>query len=219
MSSTKQIEANRRNARKSTGPRSPQGKAVSRMNALKTGIDAASLVIRGEDPAALEALAAEYCERFQPATPEQRALIDTLISSDWLLRRFRFAEAQLWELELEDLQDRDNPVARAFLRKTDAFARLQRRLDSAERHYHRALKGLLHVQAEARAGAPPPSVGIQSASPQNGFVPQLSGSAPAGPIPIVVVRRREDVHGLTGSSISPQLQRLLAGRKVELVGK
>jgi hypothetical protein len=44
---------------KSTGPRTPAGKSVSRMNALKTGIDAESQVIRGESAAALAALTAE----------------------------------------------------------------------------------------------------------------------------------------------------------------
>ena len=48
MSSLKQIEANRLNAQKSTGPRSVEARAVSSQNALKTGIDALSLIIRGE---------------------------------------------------------------------------------------------------------------------------------------------------------------------------
>ena len=50
MASQKQTEANRLNAQKSTGPRSVEGKAASRMNALKSGIDARSNFIRGEDP-------------------------------------------------------------------------------------------------------------------------------------------------------------------------
>ena len=53
MSTQRQIEANRRNAAKSTGPRSVEGKAVSRMNALRTGIHAESTIIIPEDPAAL----------------------------------------------------------------------------------------------------------------------------------------------------------------------
>ena len=69
MPSQKQIAANRLNARKSTGPRSAAGKAVSSMNALQSDIDAQSLVIPGEDPNALVALTAEYFDRFQPATP------------------------------------------------------------------------------------------------------------------------------------------------------
>ena len=74
MSTPKQIEANRRNAQKSTGPTSAEGKAAVRFNALKSGIHAQSQVIPGEDPAALALLIAEYYDRYQPATPEVRAL-------------------------------------------------------------------------------------------------------------------------------------------------
>jgi hypothetical protein len=79
MATIPQIEANRLNAQKSTGPRSVEGKAVSCFNATKTGIDAKSQIVRGEDPADLQTLTAEYRERWQPASPEQRLLVDTLI--------------------------------------------------------------------------------------------------------------------------------------------
>ena len=52
-----EIEANRRNSQLSTGPRSPEGKAVSRFNALKSGINAKAEVIRGEDAAELANIA------------------------------------------------------------------------------------------------------------------------------------------------------------------
>ena len=60
MSSIKQQQANRLNAQKSTGPRTLQGKAVSRFDALKTGMDAESQIIPGEDPAAFQKLTEEY---------------------------------------------------------------------------------------------------------------------------------------------------------------
>ena len=62
MSTENQIEANRLNAQKSTGPRSAEGKARSSMNALESGIDAKSLIIRGENIDTLLTLAAEYIE-------------------------------------------------------------------------------------------------------------------------------------------------------------
>ena len=60
MATPAQILANRQNALKSTGPRSAEGKAVSRFNALKTGIDAKAQVIPGENPAELQALIDAY---------------------------------------------------------------------------------------------------------------------------------------------------------------
>src|ERR1039457_4640886 len=97
MSTAKQTDANRRNATKSTGPSSAEGKAASSQNALKTGIDAESLVIRGESRPTLEALTTRYLDRFQPSTPEQSVLVDALISADWLLRRLRKVEPDVWE--------------------------------------------------------------------------------------------------------------------------
>ena len=77
MASIQQIEAIRRNARRSAGPRTNEGKAVSRYNALAGAIYAdRETVLPHEDPEALTALAAEYYEQFQPSSPEQRSLVD-----------------------------------------------------------------------------------------------------------------------------------------------
>jgi hypothetical protein len=202
MASQKQLAANRRNAQKSTGPRSPQGKARSSMNALKTGIDAGTHIIQHESPARLEALADEYYDRFHPTTPEQRMLVDTLVDSEWLLRRFRRVEAQLWQQGFPDIKDAifDVNLAIAFRKTWDEFSRLQRRIDMTHRHYRHALQELGRLQAEeaeeiaeeveeaedtAPAPDPPTSVTShnQTSRPPNGFVPQLTPDTPSGPPP------------------------------------
>ena len=66
MSTEAQINANRLNAKKSTGPTSPEGKARSALNALKSGIDAWSHIIAGEDPAELEALTEQFLQHYRP---------------------------------------------------------------------------------------------------------------------------------------------------------
>lgn len=168
MATPKQIEANRRNAQSSTGPRTAAGRSASRMNALKSGIDAKSQIIRGESPAAQESLTAEYYSRFRPATPEQRFLADTLINSDWLLRRFRTVEAQLWEKEfLDDDGQYDPKTAKGitFVREHEAFLHLQRRIDSAGRAYHRALRALERLQgsgSQAAASSKTPQTASES---------------------------------------------------------
>src|ERR1017187_7415477 len=87
MSTPKQTAANRANSKKSTGPRSAQGKAASRSNSLKTGLYARSQIIAGEAPADLHALSDRYFLRWDPATPEESFLVSTLIDSDRLLPR------------------------------------------------------------------------------------------------------------------------------------
>ena len=182
MASQKQIEANRTNARKSTGPCSVEGKAASRMNALKSGIDANSQVIRGELFTDLEALKTEYYGRFHPTTPETRMLVDALIDAEWLLRRFRAVETQLWE---DATHIFDITLAQAYSKKCDEFTRLQRRIDMTQRHYHDALRLLQRLQAEDAVEPnpePAATAGSQTAKSQNGFVPQNAVEEPPAPL-------------------------------------
>jgi hypothetical protein len=183
MSSLKQIDANRLNAQHSTGPRSPEGKAAIRFNALKTGIDAQSQVIPGEDPAALALLAAEYYDRYHPATPEVRALVDALVTAEWLQRRFRTLEAQLWEEEIQDLYQpiKELEVAQAYNRDSDVFARLQRRIDAAERTYHRTLAALQKIEPLAPQPSSPtlPAPDPHPTATRIGFDPSTQPNPPS----------------------------------------
>ncbi len=204
MASLKQIEANRLNARKSTGPRSVEGKAASSMNALKSGIDANAHVIRGENAADLEALTAEYLGRFQPATPEERLHVDTLIRGDWQLRRLARAEAQVWDYGIEyDIRHDEFVAGQVAITRSDTFARLQRRIEAAERSYQRALHELERLRLVRLATNPAteldpttPPAPQPTAKPipslQIGFVPHVPvpewpiSLAPApdpGPVP------------------------------------
>ena len=53
MTSEKQIQANRRNAHKSTGPKTPEGKAAVRLNSNKHGLRSQEVLLPGEDEEAL----------------------------------------------------------------------------------------------------------------------------------------------------------------------
>ena len=66
MASEKQIAANRRNAGRSTGPKTADGKGRVRLNALKHGLTAATVVLPGEDAAALEARVEAWKDDVQP---------------------------------------------------------------------------------------------------------------------------------------------------------
>ena len=81
MTSQKQIEANRRNAQKSTGPNSPAGRARSKLNALKHGLTAEQVVITGEDPAAFEALRDDLYAHYQPADPVAEHLVEQVAAT------------------------------------------------------------------------------------------------------------------------------------------
>ena len=199
MSSIRQIEANRRNAQKSTGPTSVTGKAVSSQNALKTGIHARSLVLSYENLADLELLIDEYYRHHRPATPEARALVDDLIHCEWSMRRLHNAETQMFQYQ------NDSPyrakekyhLGYAASHGSRSFSALQYRLDSTRRATLRALAALKQLRAETpvepppepaaeSAGTPPPTASQEKTSPAIGFVlinPAEAAPAPAGPAP------------------------------------
>lgn len=95
MTTAKQAEANRRNARKSTGPKTREGKLRASMNALKHGLCATEPVVPGEDPAryrqVIEALRAEY----DPRTPLEMLLLERAAAGLWRLARLQRIEAEL----------------------------------------------------------------------------------------------------------------------------
>jgi len=151
MSSPAQIDANRRNSQKSTGPRSPEGKAAIRFNALKTGIHAQSQVIPGEDAAELEALTEDYRRQFPPESPVEVFLVDEMVAADWKLRRLRKIEAQLWQRELAGRSqgpDAAADLAEAYTRNP-ALAQVQRRIEATERSYYRAFDRLERLRKSA----------------------------------------------------------------------
>ena len=196
MSSPKQIEANRLNAKKSTGPRTPAGKAKSRFNALKAGIDAGAEAIPGEDADDLRALREDYYQRFTPDRPEQYALVDALIANDWLLRRLRKIEGQLWTHQVAESSERlsfrrATPLACALPSVEDSLTRLQRRMDSADRAYHRALNQIRRLQQAPLAPFPLESPAAEPAGPPAPVAqPNQQDSQPIGFVPSIPVALR-----------------------------
>ncbi len=156
MVSDKQLQANRLNAKKSTGPRTLRGKAVSRFNALYHGIYASQEVIPGEDHVDLQNLATLYTLRWDPQLPEERCLVDTLTACEWQLRRCRRVDAALWkhfdlQYRTQDGRMTPAPIAAALVRAKGEFQRLQRRADSAQRTFERTLAILQSMAAAAEA--------------------------------------------------------------------
>ena len=192
MSTLRQIEANRRNAQKSTGPTSVTGKAASSMNALKSGIHAKSLVLPSEKLADLEQLIDTYYQRHNPDSPEACFYLDEVIHCEWLLRRYRTTETQMWKYQAESSYSNEQkyPLGKSATGHSTPFSKLQYRVDATRRAYHRALKALKELKAEA-AAAPSPAVeppdppslnpSPQSTSPQIGFVPPSPFATPVEP--------------------------------------
>ena len=147
MATQKQIEANRLNALKSTGPRTEEGKRASSQNALKSGLDAESQFVPGESPEQFAALQASYFEQFAPANAEQRFLVDQLIRNEWLLQRYHRVESQLWIYQARLCERATGlELGEAFSRAGATFQRLNRRVVAVEKAHKEALAQLKSLQ-------------------------------------------------------------------------
>ena len=87
MSSLRQIEANRRNALKSTGPTTQQGKERSRCNAVRHGLTAETVIADLEDAEDYQAFEAAVIADYDAQTAVERELVLRLASVLWRLRR------------------------------------------------------------------------------------------------------------------------------------
>jgi hypothetical protein len=126
VTSQKQLEANRANAKRSTGPTSDSGKARSKVNSLKHGLTARAIVIAGEDPDQFDALRGGLETDYDPKTTIERELIDRLAVSLWRLGRVPVFEAALIKALHAEIRGPDPIIADQkrrewFEERADAF--------------------------------------------------------------------------------------------------
>lgn len=110
--SAKQVAANQANAAKSTGPKTPKGKSVSKMNALKHGILSREVLVRGvfrqESGQELTSLHQRFWDNLKPEGPLEEMLVDQIVTAHWRLRRALTAEAGEIALGVDEDQWRRN---------------------------------------------------------------------------------------------------------------
>ncbi len=87
MTTKAQVQANRANAQKSTGPRTPEGKETAAQNALKHGLFAREGAIRGEDEQEFEGFRENLLRQLVPGTPLEEVLADRVVDLSWRLKR------------------------------------------------------------------------------------------------------------------------------------
>jgi hypothetical protein len=155
MSTESQILANRQNALRSTGPRTPEGKAASSANATKHGLSAGFRVLDNENQDEFDELIAEYHRTLMPADPHQCFLVEEIVQARWRLARVRRLETEL----IADMvvqrgsADADAMMVSALRNDTTrALTTLQRYAATIQRNAFRAFDQLLASRRlEARA--------------------------------------------------------------------
>src|ERR671921_1969223 len=118
MASQKQVEANRRNAQKSTGPVTDLGKAVAKFNSLKHGMTASTAVLPYEDAVSYGELRESFVATYNPANAVEASLVETIANSYWRLLRVRRIETAALDMGVRGLKKKYN-YSEAPLKRED----------------------------------------------------------------------------------------------------
>ena len=170
MTSRKQIEANRRNALQSSGPKTREGKEVVSRNALKHGLLTTKNIILGEEEAEFEEFRRALAEQLAPVGELEALFAERVVQSAWRLRRAGRYEAEMVENRHASLQE--YPSLRAPPHPTTHSARslfadgsyekVIRYENHIERSLFKALHELQRLQGtrNGQAVAPPFAVDV-----------------------------------------------------------
>jgi hypothetical protein len=122
MTSDKKAQANRRNALKSSGPKTPEGKAAVRLNALRHGLLSKETLLPGEDEEALRELDERLKDELQPVGGLENLLVDRIIASYWRLGRLGRVEAGIFAWEFYgELARRARREARSYTKEEGGY--------------------------------------------------------------------------------------------------
>jgi hypothetical protein len=161
MATDKQTAANRLNAQKSTGPKTPEGRAAVRLNGVKHGLTAETIVLKGESEAdftnLLDSLEAEH----DPVSPTEEALVVQLAMATWRLRRLYHQEAGFYTCQLQSLVgmqkdlnlDDAGRMGHAAAWSESTLTLFNRQEARMERTFYRALHELQRLRKERESNS------------------------------------------------------------------
>jgi hypothetical protein len=161
MSSFRQIEANHRNARLSTGPVTEEGKGKSRRNALRHGLTAETVIEALEDAEDYAAFEMAVTADYDAQSAVERELVLRLASLLWRLRRATTIESGLFKIQAKHLLQ--------FRQRRQARAKRQEIIDSVYRNALATEEDMQQDDDEPRSTTPdpgPPST-IEPADPSD----------------------------------------------------
>ncbi len=181
MPTKAQINANRNNAKKSTGPRSEEGKARVAKNALKHGLLARDTVLPGEDPAEFDSQLSALEADIRPANSLEFELVRQIADAQWRMRRLTRLETGFLAASLaakRRLMERLHPeslqpgydgetllLGSAIVDRTDALVHLARYDGHLSRRFFRAVQQLRDLRRdESKAHEARSSAGSYSAT-------------------------------------------------------
>ena len=186
--SDKQQEANRKNAQHSSGPKTPAGKEAIRFNALTYGLRTRASILPDENAADYSQLWDELEADWQPQTRTERCYLETMVTSQWLLKRVAESEQKIY-------------VYVAF--GEEQFKRLAyvaKQRAQLERSFRTAIADMQQSQKERQALQPRPP---QTAQPAKPAPPASKPAEPPAPRPEHTMAEGQEAHPIFCAPITP----------------
>ena len=178
--SEKQQQANRQNAQKSTGPNTPEGREAIRFNALTYGLRTRETIIPTENAKEYSDLWDELDAEWQPQTRTERIYLETMVTSQWLLKRIADSESRIYE-DIKNVEERFKMLAYVYKQRAQL-----------ERSFRTAVADLQQSQKERKAVRTQPPQAAQPAKPAS--APATKPAAPQAPPPDYVMSQGADAH-------------------------
>ena len=176
--SEKQHQANRQNAKNSTGPKTTEGKQAIRFNALTFGLRTRATLLPDENAADYSRLWDEMEAQWQPQDRTERCYLETMVTSQWLLARVAESEKKVYmfvafgEKQFKMLAQVSKQ--RAQLERSFRTAVQDMKQSQRERRQQNAQR----PEAPAQAAQPPVHKPAEPQTPSPGYVMSEAPDAP-----------------------------------------
>jgi hypothetical protein len=155
-----QLIANRENAQRSTGPRTPEAKSRTRLNGLRHGLTGQTVLLPEDDRALYDKHCADFLTELLPEGPVETQVAQSIADHYWRLNRIKAIEDNIFALGIE-AHDGDSArgMAQTFLdqaRQINLLSIYEQRIHRAVQKEHLQLAELQRIRKVARATTPGP---------------------------------------------------------------
>jgi len=186
--SERQQQANRQNAQKSTGPKTPEGREAVRFNALTYGLRTRETILERENAREYSELWDELDAEWQPQARTERIYLETMVTSQWLLKRIAESEQQIYTIA-------------NFEQRFKMLAYVYKMRAQLERSFRTAVADMKQSQKERKAVQTQPPQAEQPAKPAS--APATKPAAPQAPPPDYVMSGGAEAHPVSCSPATP----------------
>jgi hypothetical protein len=147
MTSAKQAESNHRNASKSTGPKTAEGKAASSLNALRHGLRSRTFMQPGDDQEEYNQLCADLQDALKPQDRPEQLLLEKMAIAEWQLVRLQRSESIL-------LLDQEGIIDASHIPLFDRLSQFQARLERTSIRVYKELLQLAKIRQQQQDNQP-----------------------------------------------------------------